>query len=396
MDDQAGHHGVGPGSAASAEDDHLMDELLNEENLCDESRDRLSAISLPGQETPTSPTRRALPLTPQSQSKTEQSSPVRAASPQPQPFFSNGSPRCEASHGVITSRSFDLRQSARTKKNAAFSMLQKQRRAEAKRRLSAKMPSSVNVTIPNIANAWENFLLLDVDGSGRLDIDEIQKLGQHLNLKVGSFQLKQAFKDMQLLEPPDRDADRVDRPAADGVSFEGFAQWYSRFQAAQRREMRRTVKELFESFDKDGTGILDKQEFMALVMKVAQDKKLPVISATNSNEKDSKQLRIEPEQAEGKNAYSLGALAATALSLSDIAWAEVRKVPYVSESRDKRHLADLMVMQERGMDSSEKQRLAGTAMGVNFPAFGVKSVSLTYMLGFVSPLQTNATSLIIF
>ena len=32
-------------------------------------------------------------------------------------------------------------------------------------------------------------------------------------------------------------------------------------------------------------------------------------------------------------------------------------------------MTNLMVMEERGLDNSAKQRAAGTAMGVNFPAF---------------------------
>lgn len=56
---------------------------------------------------------------------------------------------------------------------------------------------------------------------------------------------------------------------------------------------------------------------------------------------------------------------ATSAEIATLAWQQVRKVPYLSESRDKRHIAELQISEQRGFntdgDSSE--------MGISFAGF---------------------------
>ena len=99
------------------------------------------------------------------------------------------------------------------------------------------------------------------------------------------------------------------RAACCGCCCIGFAQWYARYQAGQRRDMRRTVKELFEGADVDGTGILDKSEFTALVLKVEQDATLPDIS------KHKQQMDLITHDAHQVRCCDPCALACTAVCL---------------------------------------------------------------------------------
>ena len=68
--------------------------------------------------------------------------------------------------------------------------------------------------------------------------------------------------------------------------------------------------------------------------------------------------------------YSIGSMARQVANLSEIAWSEVRKVPYTSENRDKKQLADLMLQQDRGQGTEELEKLVGAQLGVNYVVRG--------------------------
>lgn len=151
---------------------------------------------------------------------------------------------------------------------------------------------------------------------------------------------------MLLLAPH---AERRERqgPTKDGVTFEGFAQWWSRYQSSKRRAFRRLVREMFMKADTDSSGILDREEFVSLVIQIEESKSLP-------------------------NLYDISAIASSATAsrkLAELAWSEVKKVPLASENRDKRAQAELMLQQGRKSCTVLSEKVAGTGMGVDFGSF---------------------------
>jgi Ca2+-binding EF-hand superfamily protein len=113
------------------------------------------------------------------------------------------------------------------------------------------MPSDVDLSIPGIGKAWENFQELDVDGGGVLDWDEMCELAKKVGLEWKTRKLRKAYFEMN--------------PLGTGVGFPQFAIWWSRQQAVARRESRRQVKELFDQYDDDKSGVLDQGEFGKMV-----------------------------------------------------------------------------------------------------------------------------------
>ena len=240
-----------------------------------------------------------------------------------------------------------------------------------------KMPSTVDLTIPGIAKVWSQFKELDGDSSGLLEMSELSKLGRQLDLKWSNKQLKQAFKDMKVLVPPPKDGihtgvdlnGRMATNEKDGVSFTGFAMWYARYQAGLRREMRRRVRELFTSVDRSTRGIIDEQEFTALILITDRDTILPAIERDAN---DGVQGAAHPEKdapAHGDGRSSSPSLRVKKYAVPDAmdrlaaeAWIKVRKVPYSSAVRDKRQLAEMMIQQERGNGVGASK----IKMGVNF------------------------------
>jgi Ca2+-binding EF-hand superfamily protein len=97
-------------------------------------------------------------------------------------------------------------------------------------------------------DAWRWFQELDEDDSGALDMEEVAQLMKKCNIKVPNRDVKATFKAM-------------DQVGNNSVSFEEFASWWNSQKEAERRRMRRNVKELFESVDADDSGRLDRQEF---------------------------------------------------------------------------------------------------------------------------------------
>lgn len=114
---------------------------------------------------------------------------------------------------------------------------------------------------------------------------------------------------------------------------------WSRYQAKGRADMRRTVKELFREADVDGTGILDKREFEGLIMRVHRDDSLPPLLKGSGSGGSPRAAAASSNDADGNMSPSSRACTA---EFFQTAWAEIRKVPYVSENRDKRHLAEVV------------------------------------------------------
>jgi hypothetical protein len=96
------------------------------------------------------------------------------------------------------------------------------RRKQKPQKRRVKMPESVDVGIPGIANAFDWFQNIDADESGLLDQGEICELGKHLGLAWGRREAKRAYYEMASLVPYDTAS--ATRPGV-GVDFEAFAKW---------------------------------------------------------------------------------------------------------------------------------------------------------------------------
>lgn len=104
--------------------------------------------------------------------------------------------------------------------------------------------------------AWNNFCELDEDDSGSLDKDELLALVKKCRIK--GVTKKTIGKAMAVMDPFNTGV----------VSFDAFAGWWNGMKEAERREMRRAVKDAFDAVDVDGNGRLEKTEF-AMVAKKA-------------------------------------------------------------------------------------------------------------------------------
>ena len=251
------------------------------------------------------------------------------------------------------------------------------------RKNSSRMPSSVSTSIPGISNVWDHFQRLDRDRTGILELQALRQLMQVLEINLTRRELKQAFKEMQILVidnatgpgPIDGesghadvvngrfDADASDSDkilvTRDGVSFAGFAQWYSRFQAGKRRDIRRTIVELFSKFDTRKLGIISKEGFLQLVNAVAADKSLPPILTGQDAASETPALIAGSE----------ASVCSDTKHLAENAWATVKKVPFLSEMRDKRRVAEMMATEERGLSVGCDRQKCDELLGVNFPSF---------------------------
>jgi Ca2+-binding EF-hand superfamily protein len=148
--------------------------------------------------------------------------------------------------------------------------LAKFKRKKVKKRTDlAPLPEGIDRNIPGIHNAWDWFHSMDADDSGVLDVEEVIELLNWLGLhSMSRRKMRQVYVEMR----------PVTKGRGEGVNFQSFASWWSRHQAVARREMRRTVKELFQKADCDRSGILDQAEFAALVIAANSDTSLPRIA----------------------------------------------------------------------------------------------------------------------
>ena len=158
------------------------------------------------------------------------------------------------------------------------------------------MPTGVDMSTPGIETAWLWFQEMDEDDSGEMDMHEVGELTRRLGMSVGRRAQKRAFSEMN-------------SDGHGGVTFQDFAKWWNTQQAIARRDMRRVIKELFESADDDHSGILEQHEFAALVDKANKNLGLPALFAGGPELQD-------PDSAD-KPRFDL-----------EEAWAQIRKVPF--------------------------------------------------------------------
>ena len=128
--------------------------------------------------------------------------------------------------------------------------------ARKRERMTVPMPREIDITLPFISDAWLDFQVMDREQQGWVEWEDAVLLVKKIT--------KQSVKLSDLRnEVDDFDYDQTRK----GLSFHLFAQWLARFQANQRREVRRTVKELFEKADSDRNGTLDREEFKGVCEK---------------------------------------------------------------------------------------------------------------------------------
>ena len=85
------------------------------------------------------------------------------------------------------------------------------------------------------------------DKSGTLDMTEVLQLASKLNIAMSERKLKKEFAVMDVQQ-------------RGAVPFTAFAEWWNTKKELERRESRRHVKDIFDSFDRDQGGTLDKEE----------------------------------------------------------------------------------------------------------------------------------------
>jgi Ca2+-binding EF-hand superfamily protein len=101
-------------------------------------------------------------------------------------------------------------------------------------------------------SALKLFKTLDVDNSGCLDLDEVAKLAELLEVSMPKSGVRRSFEEM------DEDGDGE-------VTFEEFAIWWQNVKENDRRKVRRMVRNAFHKLDRNGDGTIHKHEFKALM-----------------------------------------------------------------------------------------------------------------------------------
>lgn len=103
-------------------------------------------------------------------------------------------------------------------------------RADANR-FNKPLPSDVDITIPGIANAWEWFQRVDVNGNGSLSLDEVMELSSQLGLKWSKGKMARAYEDMTTDDGLYTATAAADCPSDEfpsngrGASFRQFSRW---------------------------------------------------------------------------------------------------------------------------------------------------------------------------
>lgn len=97
----------------------------------------------------------------------------------------------------------------------------------------------------------------DTDGSGSLQLKEVKQLCKELGDRVSSSTLEEGFY-------------RMDPERTGKVDFESFKKWWRMKEDTARREMRKSVAEIFSMMDEDGNGTLDRTEIGLVAAKIAK------------------------------------------------------------------------------------------------------------------------------
>jgi CRP-like cAMP-binding protein/Ca2+-binding EF-hand superfamily protein len=121
--------------------------------------------------------------------------------------------------------------------------------------------------------AWNQFKLLDVDGSNTLDRDEISKLAQTLGVQLTAREVRESFADM------DHDGDQQ-------VNFAEFSRWLKRVEETERRKVRRLVRDAFDRLDENGDGSIGMNEFEQLLKNKKLRKQLHLLADSGGREFD--------------------------------------------------------------------------------------------------------------
>lgn len=97
-------------------------------------------------------------------------------------------------------------------------------------------------------NLEDTFRKLDKDGDGILSVDEVKSLLATMGLKPDSAAVSTALR-------------RITRTGENSISFDAFKAWYVASEARVEVEVRR----VFDKFDKDGNGTIEREEIASLL-----------------------------------------------------------------------------------------------------------------------------------
>lgn len=95
------------------------------------------------------------------------------------------------------------------------------------------------------------FKTIDVDGSGEIDREELEKLFSHLDCHISRDEMDAVFREL-------------DTDGNGQISEQEFAAWYVR----SEERIKSKVKDMFDTFDKDNSGSIDREEVRALLEQV--------------------------------------------------------------------------------------------------------------------------------
>ena len=121
--------------------------------------------------------------------------------------------------------------------------------------------------------AWNQFKLLDRDGSNTLSRDEIAQLAGTLNIHLSARELRDSFAEM------DNDKDGE-------VNFAEFSKWLKRVEETERRKARRLVRDSFDLLDRNGDGCIGLNEFETLLNNKKLRKQLHLVADAGGREFD--------------------------------------------------------------------------------------------------------------
>lgn len=116
------------------------------------------------------------------------------------------------------------------------------------------------------------FTQLDADGSGYLDVDEVENLARMLGVQANEGEVRTAFEEM-------------DDDGNGEISFEEFSSWWQNVRENDRRKVRRKVRNAFHKLDRHGNGTINKQEF-AMLMSMKMRKLMNLLGEPFDLEKD--------------------------------------------------------------------------------------------------------------